>query len=335
MEDKVSVIIPNYNAAAYLERTVESVLKQTYSNIEIIIVDDCSTDNSADICRSIALRHASVSFFIKNKNEGQLSAWKIGIQHATGKWIIFLDADDKLANGAVEQLVQVAKETNVDIVFAGYESIGFDGVKVEYKANIKEGLYSAKEFGKALFNGIETNILTCVGSKLYNTEFLRNRKIDTIPLRENADMAFVIDALLSCESIYYLDEVCYIYLLRDGSKTYSYMNDMYPAISCARRRIREYLEKCGCYEEKKLDLEMMQYSLINKALSQEIKFKKGYAHFKETLHSIAAHERTKETVDTILGADVSGKYKMFMRLVAKDRAAVLYMLLSLKGKMHG
>ena len=103
MESKVSVIIPVFNAEKYLEKCVISVLTQTYTNLEVLIVDDGSTDNSGVLCNHLANLDKRISVF-HQKNAGQSSARNFALDKATGDFIIFVDADDYIAKNMVEEL---------------------------------------------------------------------------------------------------------------------------------------------------------------------------------------------------------------------------------------
>lgn len=327
MSDKVSIVIPAYNAEPFIQRTIESVQKQTYQNIEVVVVDDKSTDRTVEICRKIAEAYTNVKLLERAENGGQMSARNDGIVASSGDWILFLDSDDVLAKTVIEKLVDKAMQYDPDVIFGGYETINSIGKRTEFRADIADGVYTAQDFGSFLFDKMPINVLTCVGAKLYKTEFIKKRKDFTgSDVETNADMAFVIDSLLSCRSVYYFDEICYTYLLRDGSITYSYRERMYPRVCYARRRIREYLKMCNCYEEKKLRVELLQYTLIRKSLIQEVKFKKGYKRFKAVLKEIAEEERTAETALIIEKEDPNIIHRVYLFLVMHELALPLYVL---------
>ena len=108
MNPKVSIIIPVYNVEKYLEQCVKSALSQTYKNLEIILVDDGSTDNSSKICTDFASKHKKIVYYYK-ENGGVSSARNLGIEKASGKYVFFLDADDKIDEIVIENLVSNIK----------------------------------------------------------------------------------------------------------------------------------------------------------------------------------------------------------------------------------
>ena len=117
MTPKVSIIVPAYNAAVFLDKTVRSILDQSYRNIEIILVNDCSTDNTLQIIQKFARLDKRVKVVDKSKNEGVDFARFSGIEVATGDYITFLDSDDWFAPDAVETMVGIAERKKVDIVY--------------------------------------------------------------------------------------------------------------------------------------------------------------------------------------------------------------------------
>lgn len=125
--DLVSIIIPLYNKEKAIENTVKSVLLQTYSNIEVVIVDDGSTDNSRIIIEKISESDSRV-FLYHKKNGGVSSARNYGLKMSKGKWVTFLDADDELLPNNIETLVDLVNKFNVNIGTANFYET-FDGVK--------------------------------------------------------------------------------------------------------------------------------------------------------------------------------------------------------------
>lgn len=179
MEDnKISVIIPVYNLEAYVERAVRSVLQQTYTNIEVLIVDDGSTDNSWKVIQRIAASDNRV-IPIRQENKGVTSARINGIRHATGQWIGFVDGDDEIETDMYELLIENGKKYGADISHCGYQMIFEDGrvhyfygtgnlIQQDYKKGVKDlldgsiiepGLWN-KLYKKSLFEKVfkEQNI---------------------------------------------------------------------------------------------------------------------------------------------------------------------------------
>lgn len=121
MNELVSVIIPIYNAEDYIENCLNSIIKQTYSNIEIIAVDDGSQDRSFELCEKYA-KHDSRIKMIKKENGGPSSARNRGLECATGKYIAFIDADDVVENNYISTLYKLINDDGADIASCGYDT---------------------------------------------------------------------------------------------------------------------------------------------------------------------------------------------------------------------
>ena len=122
MDNKISVIVPVFNIESYIKRCVDSILSQTYPNIEIIIVDDGSTDNSGRIIDDIASTNSSIRVLHK-KNGGVTSARLEGVKIASGDWITFVDGDDYIEPDMYEVLMKKAIDYQADISHCGYQMV--------------------------------------------------------------------------------------------------------------------------------------------------------------------------------------------------------------------
>lgn len=165
----ISIIVPIYNVQAYLERCIKSLRDQTYGDFEVIMVDDGSTDNSAEIAKRYA--DSDIRFkYIYQSNAGQGSARNTGIRHASGDYYCFVDSDDYVHPHYLEKLQRAINETNSDISVCGVERVFGSGRKTDYKitnqdgasiiTDIKQYLISAsysvwnKLFKSCLFEGL-------------------------------------------------------------------------------------------------------------------------------------------------------------------------------------
>lgn len=115
MDKLISVIIPIYNLEQYLKNCIESIIAQTYRNLEIILVDDCSTDSSIDICQEYKKKDERIQIVEKTKNEGAGAARNAGINIAKGSYIMFVDGDDFIAKNCIEELLKVLIKSKGDI----------------------------------------------------------------------------------------------------------------------------------------------------------------------------------------------------------------------------
>ena len=123
MEPLVSVVIPVYNASKYLAKTLDSALSQTYKNLEIILINDCSTDNSLEIMRDYEKADFRIRVLDSEKNQGVAAVRNRGIQAATGEYIALLDSDDVWVEDKIERQLKLLKENNAQIAYSSYSFI--------------------------------------------------------------------------------------------------------------------------------------------------------------------------------------------------------------------
>jgi len=150
-QELVSVIIPAYNLESYIERSLRSVLEQTYENIEIIVVNDGSKDKTAQVAEKILKNAGKIYKIINQKNQGASVARNTGLTAAQGKYIKFLDGDDTLFPWTVEELVGAIEENKCDIAFGGQNVVNLKG-KILYRYDemyeYTQGVYESKEILK-------------------------------------------------------------------------------------------------------------------------------------------------------------------------------------------
>lgn len=190
MNELISVIVPVYNVEAYLERCLESIRRQTYKMIEIIIIDDGSTDRSGEIADAFSKREARASVFHK-KNGGLSDARNIGISHATGRYITFIDSDDYIADDYVDYLYRLLKRYHVKIASSFYEIVSTSDEFCNDEAEAVEGYVTASEAIKRMLyrNGMSHN----AWGKLYSRElFNLHPTIDFSEYIENEKYRFCV-----------------------------------------------------------------------------------------------------------------------------------------------
>jgi len=156
-KDKVSIVIPVYNGVDFLRESIDSVLNQTYQNIEVIIVDDGSTDNSLDVLKKYSDRINIIS----QPNQGLTTALNIGIEHAHGKWFKWFSPDDILYPEAIETLVKIGNSFSQDtIIYSNWEMIDEDGKKLRNFSESNYNKLDSFDFNIRLLDGQQINVNT-------------------------------------------------------------------------------------------------------------------------------------------------------------------------------
>lgn len=208
---KISVIIPVYNSSTYLRKCLDSVVNQTLKDIEIIVINDGSTDDSKNIIEEYTVKYKNI-IFIDQENKGIGKTRNIGIKKATGEYITFVDSDDYIKENMLEEYYKYAKKHNFDLVIGSY-------IK---KINNKEIIFENNKFKTG---NVKTTpqILYLIEygpwAKLYKREMLINNNIYFDEKRKYEDMPFVSKALLKSKLIGQITEPYYYYIIHNNSET--------------------------------------------------------------------------------------------------------------------
>lgn len=206
---KISVIVPIYNAQQYLKDTINSLINQTLKNIEIILVNDGSTDNSKKICEEYAKRDERI-ILINKENGGQADARNAGLNIAKGKYIMFLDADDLYELDSCEHMYNVIEDTKSDYVIGNYQMMDEDGTKWEKPAfDIKE--YQQFKINKNDYQKSFFVMNSTVWNKIYSNQFLKDNNIIFKVLSPSEDDYFTSLCYIKAKSGFYTSKVMYLY----------------------------------------------------------------------------------------------------------------------------
>ena len=214
--DMISIIIPIYNVEKYLEKCLDSILNQTYKNLEIILIDDGSTDNSPNICNSYCEKDKRIKIIHKN-NEGVSSARNKGIELSKGKYIVFIDSDDYVSNEHIEVLYDCIISNNVDLVISNLIDISEDGIILNNEEK-ESFLMNKDQCLKELLS--EDNFYHLCCGNIYRKDLLEKIRFNC-KYRIAEDLDFLYRYIKQISSAYFLSKNTYYYLKREGSATNS------------------------------------------------------------------------------------------------------------------
>ncbi len=225
MSPKVSVIVPIYNAEKYLEECIQSVRNQTLTNIEIILIDDESTDSSLEICNKYCEVDERIRVF-SNPNIGQGLERNYGIGKAVGEYIAFLDADDSYSPNMLEILYSVATKEQADMVSCGYKDIYLDELWEKHPLP-KSVLNSAVKIQAAMANLIanekQDGYQGCIAvwDSIFKREIINKNNIAFRSERKvySEDLLFKLDFMSHATKIVFCQEMLYNYRITDMSFT--------------------------------------------------------------------------------------------------------------------
>ena len=247
MDYKVSVIVPVYNAETYLDICVRSLLSQTLTSLEIILVDDGSSDNSGNICDEFARNYANVSTF-HLENGGPSRARNFGIKKARGKFIGFVDADDYIVPEMFSTLLNGAENNVADIVMCGYSIDDENGIH-QLKMNYKQEYVGEEEIRNgllALYSKRYHSGLYSVCNKLFSKNLLQqNQIVFDIELIRAEDAWFVFECLKVARKVRIIDKSLYYYRQVSTSTMHMIQSDRYERSKAFRIKLQKEDELLG------------------------------------------------------------------------------------------
>lgn len=205
--DKVSVITPSYNSSSHIAETIRSVINQSYSNWEMIIVDDCSTDNSIDLIQSFIDQDSRIKLIKLSENSGAAIARNTAIKAAEGRYIAFLDSDDLWHSIKLEKQIQYMKDKNIAFSFSSYEKIDENGLPFGVAYIPKKVNYHKL---------LKTNVIGCL-TAMYDAEKLGKIYMPLNTRRE--DFAAWLFILKKINYAYGIDEVLAQYRVHDSQSS--------------------------------------------------------------------------------------------------------------------
>jgi len=237
MKSLVSVVIPVYKVEAYIAKTLESIVKQSYTNIELILVDDGTPDNSVTVAENYLSDKIIKWRFIHQGNRGLPTARNNGIKEAKGEWVICPDSDDYIAPQTIEQMVTVAEEMNVSCVFCGYKNVSEDSID---EAPKKKGIAQILNMETLRRNFLERRIIPLVpGMLLKKSVYDRLQYDKDCPYDE--DIHFMWRLFYEIDDIAYIDRDYYNYLIRSTSMVHTLKPEAYLKASLRYKEMTEAL----------------------------------------------------------------------------------------------
>lgn len=253
MQKKVSVVIPIYNVQEYVEACLKSVIKQTLKEIEIICVDDKSTDFSLEIVKKYQKQDARIVIIESEKNGGLSYARNLGSSIANGEYIYFLDSDDTIDKSMLEELYQIAHSDDLDVVF--FDSIMFFEQGMQAKDT---DLFCAKKSYDEILTGKqflsecykENDIREPVWIQFYKKQFLQENKIDFYNGILHEDLLFTFKILMKAERLRCINKKYHNYRIRKNAITSSKCSENHIAgLAITYWEIMKNWEKEKCKQE--------------------------------------------------------------------------------------
>lgn len=215
----LSIIVPMYNSEKYIENTIKSILELDINDIEILLIDNNSNDNTIEICNKIVQSNDTIDIKIYKENRKGVSyARNRGLIESNGRYVMFVDSDDYIIKEGLENLYYQVSFNNCDIGIGKYDNVDSQRKTIETYDELFNLGYGIEKGRDILYDFFYENIWVWTGSAIYRKEFLEREKIlFNTGLQYCEDTNFIVDALYKADSVYKLPEVISLYVHRKES----------------------------------------------------------------------------------------------------------------------
>lgn len=311
----ISVIIPVYNVEEYVEKTIQCIVAQDYKNIELILIDDCSTDSSSSIIDKFK-SYKNIKIIRNTKNKGAAYSRNQGLQVATGDYIGFIDADDFIGVNYFSSLLDSATSENADIVICDI-NIVYDNGNVD-RRSCGNPCHKKIDF---INNGLAAS--SC--NKLFKREYIGNTRYEET--KKNEDLAFVLPLVISAEKVVYNKEVCYNYYQRGNSFQNSSLTierfDIFDGVSLTLEKIHD-LSDYEIYKEAIVYNQLIVFLLY--VIEKETSIRKRYQYLKKYHNLSKKYKINKNTYFKEFLSNHRKLYRIYYQLLVELNSRGLIVL---------
>lgn len=330
----VSIIVPVYNVEKYLEQCINSLINQTYEEIEILLINDGSKDNSGKICDEYKKKDKRIKVFHK-ENEGLGLTRNFGIERAKGKYMVFVDSDDYLPTTAIETLMSYSKE--YDTVIGGYTKVTNEGKELFVEKYQKEEFTNENVLNKLLprllgsLPNIKDSIFTTVCAKLYSAKIINDHNIRFKSEREfqSEDLGFQFDYFRYSKYACVINANIYYYRYNPSSLTTIYKKNRFEETLKVYEYINKMIKLLELPESAYLRNKKMLFVQIRATLSQENKktSKKSKKDRTNTIKRIINNELLQDAVNNYPINKLTFKQKIFVTIIKNKNYRLMQLLI--------
>lgn len=341
MKPLVSIIVPIYNTQKYIRTCVESLCTQTLRNIEVILVNDGSTDDCPNIIEELAKQDSRIKA-IHKKNGGLFSARNEGLKHATGKYIGFVDSDDWVDKTMLDKLFNKAEKYSCEIVRCGYYNY-LDGEAIQKDFNpIREGLYTHEQ----IINDIIPSMLgkspkiqnkndTVFGSVclcIFLKEFMDNNNLRFDNTKMYEDVIFCINSFVLATSVVCFNEPLYYYRSNNSSLQNSYNPNKWDIglylYNKKKHFVKEHNLLNDCSDRVALNLiSIARMAIVNECVPAN---KNGYKSKIMNIKVICNHEEVRHSINSIYKFRLGKRFRLTVFLMKFKLVYIIYAIYKLR-----
>lgn len=318
---KISIVVPIYNCENTIDRCIESLINQTYTNIEIILINDGSTDSSEEKCIKYTNNDSRITL-ISKANEGVSKARNIGIKKANSEYIMFVDSDDYVQVDMCERLLEAINNNEYDVVISGYERVFLFNNRVRSNLIIKPkygNIKTVDQYKQRWCELYEKSFFNAPWAKLYKTEIIKNNNITFKEHLEcGEDLLFNLEYFKYVKNISLIDEAFYIYECTEKeSLTTRYDSDKDSNDRLLYNSTLLYLKSKGMINQCKHSVALIYMRSCFRTFEQ-ILYGKNKLNKSEKKSKIKKIISYRETVDSMCATKMSGIENIMYYLVLKS-----------------
>lgn len=341
MDSLISIIVPVYNTENYLEKCLYSLVNQTYKNIEIIIIDDGSTDNSMNIIQKFVLADNRVKV-ISQKNQGLSGARNTGMNNANGDYIMFIDSDDWIEIDTCEKAINASEKYNADVVFWPYIKEFSNSQKDNYLFDKTEIIWSEKNInqlsrrmvglvGDELANPQSIDNLVTAWGKLYKKSVISDVRFTDTKIIGTEDALFNIEVFLGINSAVYIPDLLSHYRKdNESSLTHNYKKKLVSRWKEMYSRIKFLLDRNDMSREYYDALKnRICFGLIGLGISLAEDKKMSFKEKKKEIYNILSMKHYQIALKDLDFSYLPIQWKVFFKLAKNNNALLLLWLLEI------
>ena len=338
MEGKISVVVPVYNVEKYLDRCINSIVSQTYENLEIILVDDCSPDRSPQMCDEWANKDNRIRVIHKPLNEGLGFARNTGMDAATGEWISFVDSDDYLNINTYAECMRTTEKSKADICY-------FDAIRVSVNDNATKGkrnvpvIFSGKQVTDELlplcFGSLpgDKYEIGAVWAGIYNRLLLKENNIRFHSEREliSEDYVFTQEVCSAASSVVFINQHFYHYCVNTESLSRSYKSDRFEKTVFFHQNRMQEISRLNLGRETEIRAAMRYWIMVLAAVKLDVNTDAlSFWEKLKRIRKISNHPFSKELNIADVRKYMNAKKKLFLFAMKMKSALGVYLLVKMK-----
>lgn len=332
--DLISIIVPVYNVETYLDECVNSLLNQTYKNIEIILINDGSTDRSLEICNKYKLLDNRIRV-INKSNEGLGLTRNVGLDNINGKYVTFIDSDDYVDNDLIKNLYNGIRKNNADTCIAGFKRVN-DAGEVLYRETYDNIVYTNEECINDLLVRMlgsspskSDSIRMSVWNVLFSVDIIKENGLKFVSEREiiSEDIIFDIDYYQHAKKVVLINTASYNYRVNDSSLTNKYRQDRFYKSKILYNELYERINKIYKNIEPTYRIQRLYFVYIKTCIHQEnvkisgLKYRQAISNIKK----ICYDNQIQEIIKTYPINKLKLKQKLFLLFIKYRFSVLLYL----------